>query len=92
MRVLPASNSYEASMIIQTGPRQPFFVPSQYICTPAQPVSYALVPQWQPTQPRWVDIVNAALNDYLKNNWQDIAKWVIQELRRPERRPRRRRR
>jgi hypothetical protein len=68
------------------------FAPSQYIRTPAQPVSYAAAPPWQPTEFRWVDVINAALNDYLKHNWQDGVKWVIQELNRPEPRPRRKRR
>jgi hypothetical protein len=83
----PRHPLFTSSQYVQTDPRQPFFAPSQlYLCTPVQPpVSSAPVPEWQPTKIRWVDYVNAALNDFLKKNWPDLLKAVIQELGRPER-------
>jgi hypothetical protein len=72
---------------VQVDSLQRFF-PTQPNCIPVQP---AYVPvQFQLQQPRLVDYINAGLNQYLKDNWQDIAKWVLEELSRPE--PRRKRR
>ena len=94
VRTDPRSRLFTSSQFVQMDPRQRFFAPSQvYLCTPVQPpVAYAPTPQWRPTEIRWVDYINAALNDYLKKNWPDLLKAVIQELGRPERpatRPRR---
>lgn len=61
-----------------------------YYCAPAQP-AYTPV-EWQPVMPTFSDVFNAAVNQYLKDNWQDILKWFLQELARPTPTRRRRRR
>jgi hypothetical protein len=67
-----------------------------------QNFNFLRAPQPVPVQPtrvsyypagiRWADIFNAAADQYLRENWQDIAKFVIEKVIKPTPRPRHRHR
>jgi hypothetical protein len=82
-------------MFVRMNPAQQFTPAPPVYYAPVQPVYYVRA-QWPPKSPTVADYINPVLNEYLRNNWQDMAKWALRELLRPEptarsRRARRRR-